>query len=840
MANPEESIEEVPQTPPNIIDDPTDVPQSTRWESSRLRTPISQPGFVATQSDSRRALINVPAPKPARKKTAATKIVSVEEEEESDDSSDASIGIIHAGNTCKSGLKQHSKRTGKNVDVNLSQDSDDNNKQVTNKKRKDKTKDRDGFDHPLLYFYGPGEPPNKDSSPNAYLCCWCPNLFKATSRSNYNLKSHRNGSFYKGSFRPACPGCLKAIKAKCMLPPSAADLASTEAKEKEPSAGNLIACTLKGRYNNDTLNKLIVIWLVRHLLPWLCVEDFLLRVCFDYAVHNSQLHSCVWVAMQAHVLYLEQQKQVLKLIKASESKISLVSNVWTTKGSHKAFVGMACCYINKDWTYTTDSGSNNFTMAKAVAAKFRTFDLTMWDVSHNHHCCICHVIALILGAGLKALNISKAMVRPEKTDQYFPILDPIAEADETRAADDIVANHGDLTDNEEIDPDNAEAASREPGWEWDSDGKDIEEAKSGIAFTLKKLDYICRRISSSPQKQAEWKLWADKLEYKGRGLIGGYGIRWNIAYDSRQRAYEGRRVIKQLLENESDLHAGKSANTHFFKSYEWEHVNNLNQVLKEFLEITKQVEGDGPKLPMVLYEYVRLLDSMERKKVENLLTPLRIMFDPMIKILKKYINLALNCDTVILATYLHPAWRMMLFANRFSSETSRITQLRTQSNPNTNATSNSESDGGEFNYYPTNPEASEVNTEMDRYNNGDHPMDKKGDLLGWWKPHSPVPGARKRLPCIGIFGKGLSCLRSQLSQCGRTFSAAAGVCATGRTALAIRTIERCISSHMWLRNSVELSGASADCQDLINQAKKSPKFAKYTKKSVRKSQAIRT
>ncbi|OAV90698.1 hypothetical protein PTTG_28238 [Puccinia triticina 1-1 BBBD Race 1] len=624
MANPEESIEEVPQTPPNIIDDATNVPQSTRRESSRLRTPISRPGFVVTQSDSRRALINVLAPKPARKKTAATKIVSVEEEEESDDLSDASIGIIHAGNTCKSGLKQHSKRTSKNVDVNLSQDSDDDNKQVTKKKRKDKTKDRDGFDHPLLYFYGPGEPPNKDSSPNAYLCCWCPNVFKATSRSNYNLKSRRDSSFYKGSFRPACPGCLKAIKAKCMLPPSAADLASTEAKEKEPSTGNLIAYTLKGRYDNNTLNKLTVIWLVWHLLPWLRVEDFLLRVCFDYAVHNSQLHSCVWVAMQAHVLYLEQQKQVLKLIKASESKISLVSNVWTTKGSHKAFVGMACCYINKDWTYTTDSGSNNFTMAKAVTAKFQTFDLTMWDVSHNHHCCICHVIALILGAGLKALNISKAMVRPEKTDQYFPILDPIAKANETQAADDIVANHGDLTDNEELNPDNAEAASRKPGWEWDSDGEDIEEANW-----------------TTSAKQAEWKLWADKLEYKGRGLIGGYGIQWNIAYNSRQRAYEGRRVIKQLLENESDLHAGKSANTHYeLDKYESEHVNNLNQVLKEFLEITKRVEGDGPKLPMVLYEYVRLLDSMERKKVKNLLTPLRIMFDPMIKILKKYINLA--------------------------------------------------------------------------------------------------------------------------------------------------------------------------------------------------------
>jgi hypothetical protein len=36
---------------------------------------------------------------------------------------------------------------------------------------------------------------------------------------------------------------------------------------------------------------------------------------------------------------------------ASKSRISLVSDVWTTKGSHKAFIGIMCCYIAKDWTY---------------------------------------------------------------------------------------------------------------------------------------------------------------------------------------------------------------------------------------------------------------------------------------------------------------------------------------------------------------------------------------------------------------------------------------------------------------------------------------------------------
>jgi hypothetical protein len=82
------------------------------------------------------------------------------------------------------------------------------------------------------------------------------------------------------------------------------------------------------------------------------------------------------------------------------------------------------------------------------------------------------------------------------------------------------------------------------------------------------IDYICQRIASSPQKQAEWKLWAKKLNYTGPGIIGGYGIRWNIAYESRNRAYEARKVINQPLENESDKFTGRSAEGHYFKSYE--------------------------------------------------------------------------------------------------------------------------------------------------------------------------------------------------------------------------------------------------------------------------------
>jgi hypothetical protein len=53
---------------------------------------------------------------------------------------------------------------------------------------------------------------------------------------------------------------------------------------------------------------------------------------------------------------------------------------------------------------------------------------------------------------------------------------------------------------------------------------------------------VCRRIASSPAKQAEFKVWAKKLGYEDPGIIGGYRIRWNIAYESRNWAYNARKV----------------------------------------------------------------------------------------------------------------------------------------------------------------------------------------------------------------------------------------------------------------------------------------------------------
>ncbi|KNE95963.1 hypothetical protein PSTG_10760 [Puccinia striiformis f. sp. tritici PST-78] len=537
---PGEPTDHVPSTPPNTSNDPLDMPQSSRRESSRLRTPISRPGFIATQSDSRRALPSR-ATQPRQRATISNRGTSPAEETSDnivpveDSNTDSSRPRRTANQSALPGkVTQVSKRTGRQIKIDLAQDSDNENSQVVPKK--DKTKDSDGFDYCALYFYPPGKGPNQE--------------VKASDRSKYNLKAHRDGANYKSTHKKPCAGCSKAIRSGCSLPPTPAELTAAKAQSAPNQPGTIVAYTTRGRFDNSTMIKILIIWLIRQSLPWLRMEDFHLQLAFDHAIITSQLPSRVWAATHAHRLYLmEQRSQVIKLIKASDSKVSLISDVWTTKGSHKAFVGITICYIDKQWKYvsqhlaikyvswhhngkylalpfanvltkhglhkkislvlimcsipspietnfllpyvlalTTDSGSNNFTIAKGLSAQFRSFDSSTWDVASNHHRCICHVIALILGAGLKELQLSKMMVRAEKTDNPFPstLLATIVEEDETETSEEIVEVIADGSDDEEIDPIDAEEAVCEPGWEGNEEDEYAASDQSGIGFTLLK------------------------------------------------------------------------------------------------------------------------------------------------------------------------------------------------------------------------------------------------------------------------------------------------------------------------------------------------------------------
>jgi hypothetical protein len=104
---------------------------------------------------------------------------------------------------------------------------------------------------------------------------------------------------------------------------------------------------------------------------------------------------------------------------------------------------------------------------------------------------------LILGAGLRALKLSTSMVCPKKSDQSFPLLYTIPEEDETLETADVseakiveVFKNTSVTSKEEVDPDNAEEALPQPGWEWDNEEEDVHCEDLGIGWTLKKVGKI--------------------------------------------------------------------------------------------------------------------------------------------------------------------------------------------------------------------------------------------------------------------------------------------------------------------------------------------------------------
>jgi hypothetical protein len=62
---------------------------------------------------------------------------------------------------------------------------------------------------------------------------------------------------------------------------------------------------------------------------------------------------------------------------------------------------------------TTDSGSNNKTMAEELEKMFKnTEDSIYWDSASNHVRCYCHKLALVVKHGLKTMNISVGHVKP--------------------------------------------------------------------------------------------------------------------------------------------------------------------------------------------------------------------------------------------------------------------------------------------------------------------------------------------------------------------------------------------------------------------------------------------
>ncbi|POW15568.1 hypothetical protein PSHT_06971 [Puccinia striiformis] len=577
----------------------------------------------------------------------------------------------------------------------------------------------------------------------------------------------------------------------------------------------------KKPFEIKVFNQLLVMWLVRFSLPWSRIEDFILWVAFNYV-----------------------DDKVVTTLQDLNSKFTLIHDVWTTKGNRHAFMGISVAYITADWKFvichlgmkyiasnhkgkllalpfaniiskfklekkiaqTTDSGSNNFTMATEVDRLILKKTGVVLNLTDNHIRCICHKIALILNAGLHALQISgdDLLESPKATLGFIPGLSTVdEESKEMEPSDTYVIEDVELGNNP-MEADNFENEENTPEQLINNPTFQGRQSINGI---LKKVDFIIQRITSSSSKRFEYTTWSKNLEINGPSLIAGYGIRWNIKFQSRERGYKGRMVIAKLFELERERQKVEGGPNYYsnldITSTEWEVVNHLNETLSEFYFLTKKMEGDYSSGSMILSEYHQVEDFLNTKLATTDDSEFQAMLRRMLTKTNTYLQEALACDAILIATALNPCFRLSIYQAWFPI---------TIHTPRT------------YCRFLEEPVADELTT----YLGGIYKLDSDSvsESLDWWKEHS------QEFPILALLAKDyLACCATSASV-ERCFSAAADTCSSDRGSLAAKTIEHCVSSHQWLAQGIEPDGDFETAQQIITLANKQREKEKAKKAEI--------
>ena len=143
----------------------------------------------------------------------------------------------------------------------------------------------------------------------------------------------------------------------------------------------------------------------------------------------------------------------------------------------------------------------------------------------NHIRCICHKIALILTAGLKAINTNpEGLTWSQKSTLGFvPALMPILE--ESGEKDNTAPTNTFASDDEELDEEVDQGLGKDTDLNKETKSPDNSSGSGQkLLAILKKIDFVIQRITSSASKRSEFDVWHKKLDKNGTNLIAGYGI----------------------------------------------------------------------------------------------------------------------------------------------------------------------------------------------------------------------------------------------------------------------------------------------------------------------------
>ncbi|KAA1112939.1 hypothetical protein PGT21_016147 [Puccinia graminis f. sp. tritici] len=290
-----------------------------------------------------------------------------------------------------------------------------------------------------------------------------------------------------------------------------------------------------------------------------------------------------------------------------------------------------------------------------------------------HARCFCHKLALIVNAGLAALSLKT--LPPGKSKQsvlgYFPVLGKVAEEDEANEDQAVVVTKTSLPVNVQNDP----ASVSDSGT--DSDYGNADESLSEYEGSVDSDDETeptktksTLKTSASTKYKNSTKLLELTQKLKVAPLIAGYGIRWNIRYQSYQKAIDAREVIDHILkEDQEQNQAGLFADV-LFSPRDWKEIDNLNAQLEVFVKLTAEMEGDSATGCHVLPKYLELRESLKEKlELSSDTDSLYPMLHTMLQRVDKYLKEAMQCHTLVLATLMH------LFELVFGANSPEVTTI---------------------------------------------------------------------------------------------------------------------------------------------------------------------
>ncbi|KNE88935.1 hypothetical protein PSTG_17613, partial [Puccinia striiformis f. sp. tritici PST-78] len=594
----------------------------------------------------------------------------------------------------------------------------------------------------LDFFEAPFKKPgDKSKKPVNFTCKWCKTPYRAHGTTKGNLYAHRDGSTQADKNPNGCVNRMKAKRSGIKLPPSVAEQRILDAKDASAQTSIMDHFQAKPAFVNRVLNQMIMIWQVRQALPWTRIEDPYLRAAFIYSNTKAVLYARRWAADESKKLYSMLKSHVFEELKALDTKFTLIHDVWTTKGNRFAFIGASVAFVDHNWehvvrhlslkmipwkhnghllarpiiailkkeklyekiTQTTDSGSNNNTMASHMyELLIKDIDSILpgsWDPSSMHIKCICHKFALIVNAGLQALALKTLPPMKAKASVlgFFPVLGRLTEEDEDEsssiqvAPEEPAAGGGgrnrtaitiDLASDSESDYGNADDELSDNGQEDLDEDDSVHETGGHIRHSktvklkelTERLDVVIKQITRSAAQRSNFQLTAQKLNLKVAPLIAGYGIRWNIRYQSYQKAIDAREVIDRILKEDQENNSSETFSDAYFSPRDWKELDNLNRELEVYVQLTSQMEGNSSTATHVLPKYLELKECLTAKiEASDETDALYPMYQAMLKRVDKYLDEAMECDTLVIATIMHPMYRMHIFELAFGTHSHEVT-----------------------------------------------------------------------------------------------------------------------------------------------------------------------